>query len=96
MTKFVSVLADKGSETVVTVSEAFAKGRGLDVLDQPATNAAGNPLPPREVQQAADDSRTVAELKSYADEHDIDLGGATKKADILAAINAAAQNGAPQ
>jgi hypothetical protein len=54
MTKFVSVLADKGSETVVTVSEAFARGRGLDVLDQDAVNAAGNPLAPRKVAKAAE------------------------------------------
>lgn len=54
MPKFVSVLANKDSKTVVTVSEAFAKGRGLDVLDQPATNAAGNPLGPREVEKASD------------------------------------------
>ncbi|WP_280389307.1 Ish1 domain-containing protein [Nocardia wallacei] len=32
------------------------------------------------------ESWTVAELKAYADEHGIDLGEATKKADILAAI----------
>lgn len=30
----------------------------------------------------------VAELKAYADEHGIDLGEATKKADIIAAITA--------
>jgi hypothetical protein len=32
---------------------------------------------------------TVAQLKAYADEHSIDLGDATKKADILAAIELA-------
>ncbi|MBD2760069.1 hypothetical protein IEE94_11175 [Yimella sp. cx-573] len=32
------------------------------------------------------DSLTVAELKAHADEHGIDLDGATKKADIVAAI----------
>lgn len=31
----------------------------------------------------------VVELKAYADEHGIDLGEATKKADIIAAITAA-------
>lgn len=31
----------------------------------------------------------VAELKAYASEHGIDLGEATKKADIVAAITAA-------
>jgi Rho termination factor, N-terminal domain. len=32
---------------------------------------------------------TAAELKAYAKEHEIDLGDATKKPDILAAIQAA-------
>lgn len=31
---------------------------------------------------------TVAQLRDYADEHDIDLGSATLKADILAALQA--------
>lgn len=35
------------------------------------------------------DKMTVAGLKAYADENNIDLGDATVKADILAAINAA-------
>ena len=35
------------------------------------------------------DSHTVSELKAYADENGIDLDGATKKADIIAAIEAA-------
>ncbi|MFD9445506.1 hypothetical protein ACFWBR_42325 [Streptomyces sp. NPDC060006] len=35
------------------------------------------------------DKRSVDELKAYAAEHEIDLGTATKKADILAAIAAA-------
>jgi hypothetical protein len=34
----------------------------------------------------------VAELKAYADEHGVDLGDATKKADILTAIEAAAED----
>lgn len=36
-----------------------------------------------------DASWKVAELKAYADENGIDLGEATKKEDILAAITAA-------
>lgn len=31
---------------------------------------------------------TVAELNDYAEKNDIDLGGATKKADLIAAIEA--------
>lgn len=41
---------------------------------------------------AADDQlseMTIKELQAYADANGIDLGDATKKADILAAINAA-------
>lgn len=34
------------------------------------------------------DTKTVEELKAYARDEDIDLGGATKKADIIAAIRA--------
>lgn len=33
--------------------------------------------------------KTVAELREYATEHGVDLGGATKKDEILAAIDAA-------
>ena len=48
-----------------------------------------------EVEKAATpkpiEKRTVAELKEYAAEHGVDLGEATKKDDILAAIKAAAQ-----
>ncbi len=35
------------------------------------------------------ESWEVADLVAYADEHDIDLGDATKKVDVLAAIFAA-------
>lgn len=38
--------------------------------------------------ESPDSSWKVAELKAYADENDIDLADATKKDDILAAINA--------
>lgn len=41
---------------------------------------------------APNTSWTVVQLKAHADEHDIDLGEATKKADILAAIEAAASD----
>lgn len=34
-------------------------------------------------------SMTVAELRAYAETNDIDLAGATRKADILAAVQAA-------
>ena len=38
-----------------------------------------------------DPSWTVAELKDHAATNDIDLGGATKKDEILSAINAAGE-----
>jgi hypothetical protein len=41
------------------------------------------------------DEMTVAELKEYADQHGIDLGEAKKKAEILAAIQAAVSGGDP-
>jgi len=36
--------------------------------------------------ETPDKSWKVAELKAYADEHTVDLGDATKKEDLLAAI----------
>lgn len=41
------------------------------------------------------DSWTVPDLKAYAELHEIDLGEATKKADILAAIRADEGDGSP-
>jgi hypothetical protein len=38
---------------------------------------------------AATDAGTVAELKAYADAEGIDVGGATRRADIEAAVTAA-------
>lgn len=38
---------------------------------------------------------TVVELRAYAAEHDIDLGGATKKADVAEAIRAAEEAAIP-
>lgn len=39
------------------------------------------------------DKRTVDQLKAFAAEHEIDLGEATRKADILAAIHDAVEEG---
>lgn len=57
-----------------------AHGGGL--YEEP--KQAVDPGKPRELE-----SMTVAELKDYAAKHDIDLGDATKKADIIAAIELA-------
>lgn len=43
MTDFVRVSLDNGMEA--SLSAAFAEGAGLDVLDAPATNSWGRPLP---------------------------------------------------
>jgi hypothetical protein len=47
-----------------------------------------NPAPPDEetVDGEPNDGWTNAQIQAYATEHGIDLGGATKKADMLAAI----------
>lgn len=42
-----------------------------------------------EVEEKSIDKMTVAELKEYANQHEIDLGEATKKDDILAVIKGA-------
>ena len=43
MSDFVRVSLPNGHE--VTLSQAFAQGEGLEVLDAPATNLRGEPLP---------------------------------------------------
>lgn len=49
MTDFVSIYADGDSGKVVTVTEAFAEGIGATVLDTPATDRSGRPLPARDL-----------------------------------------------
>ena len=61
------------------VPEGTARDAGL--LDEAP---ASEPTP-----DAPDESWTVVQLVDYANREEIDLGGATKKADILAAITAA-------
>ncbi|MCR8994483.1 hypothetical protein [Brevibacillus laterosporus] len=45
-----------------------------------------------EVEEKTIDKMTVAELKEYANQHEIDLGEATKKDDILMVIKGAESN----
>lgn len=45
--------------------------------------------PPRDSGEFPSEAWTVKRLRSYADTHDIDLGGASVKADILTAVTAA-------
>lgn len=63
------------------------------VTDEPAdttqqTGTGGDTVPTS--------SATVAQLKAYAQENDIDLGGASRKADIWAAVSAALTPGESQ
>lgn len=76
--KFTSVPAVTYSELSVR-----AKCKTLDSIGEAATEdfSVAEPL----------DEMTLAELKAYAKENGIDLDGATKKADVLAAIMAAEQ-----
>lgn len=74
------------------------KGRTVTVPDNVAESyisqgwvVPGSPAP-AEPDSAPSNSWKVAELKAYAKEHGVDLGDATKKADILTAIDAAASS----
>jgi hypothetical protein len=74
------------------------KGRTVIVPDAVAESyisqgwvVPGSPAP-AETDSAPSKSWKVDELKAYAEENAIDLGTATKKADILTAIEAAASS----
>lgn len=58
------------------------------VVDPEPVDAARPPKPVGKRSLTPDDSWKLADLKAYADAHQIDLGDASKKADILAAIEA--------
>lgn len=75
-------LTHPGKGRQVTVPDAVAESyvsQGWVVPGSPA---------PAEPDSAPSKSWKVDELKAYADEHSIDLGDATKKADILSVIEA--------
>lgn len=63
------------SEAAALVAGGYGVYEG-DTRPRPETEAGDKPL----------EKQTVEQLKAYAAEHDIDLGDAAKKADILAAI----------
>lgn len=76
-------LTHPGKGRQVTVPDAVAESyvsQGWVVPGSPA---------PAEPDSAPSKSWKVDELKAYAGEHGIDLGGATNKADILSVIEAA-------
>ena len=65
---------------------------GAEPENEPEENPAVEQAEPE--QEEPLDKMTLAELREYAKEHDINLGGATKKADVLKAIkNAVEQAG---
>ena len=72
--------------TIVRLSEDEAKriGRAYRSVDGDESSEQRSEVPNK--------SWKVDELKAYADEHEVDLGGATKKADILAVIELAAED----
>lgn len=66
------------------VPEGMARDAGLLDDSEPEDKPLGVDFPETE----PNDSWTVPQLRSYAKLHEIDLGAATKKADILAAVTA--------
>lgn len=64
-----------------------------DPLDHDKDGKKGGSLPAEPTDDV--DEMTVAQLREYADTNDIDLGGATVKADILAAVKAGEKKEAP-
>ena len=82
-------------DTITDASLAHLLGRGLIASkEQPETETPDAPDTPDVPEQPVEPAKpvgemTVDELKAYAAEHGIDLTGASKKDDILAAIQAA-------
>ena len=74
-------LRSKVSGAVMSVTEATAARLGAEWVDADA----------RERSEFPDSTWKVAELKAYAAENGVDLGDATKKEDVLAAITARAE-----
>lgn len=76
-----SVQAQRGGYLVPdAVAEAYEKGQATPVEDEQSTDEPVKVVP--------DDSWKNADIEAYAADNGIDLGGATKKADMLAAIAA--------
>ena len=65
----------------------WAEGMVGDHLLDAAPEAAAQSADGEDATSTPDESWTVADLREYAKANDIDLHGATSKADILAAIN---------
>lgn len=92
---YVRVRHSNGAEDMVPESTAAARQKAgqLQILDPTPTRYRKIPVPvePVVVQPLAGPAAMkLAELKDFAAERGIDLGSATKKADVLAVIEAAA------
>ena len=98
MTDFVQVKLENGGQAVVAAS--FAERHDLKVLDKPATDSRGKPLPPKspaDLEPATApgyDSLTVAELKAAIEQRnavrdeDAQIPTSGNKADLVAALEA--------
>lgn len=71
-----------------TFSELSVRAKCADHLDSISAPGATQDKAENEERPENLEDMTVKELKAYADVHDIDLNGLTKKADILNAIKA--------
>lgn len=74
------------------VLDAFHEAQGVDMSKSGvvADYQGGDPVPVDDDVDAPTSDWKNAEIKDWADAHDVDLDGATTKADMLAAIAAAA------
>lgn len=75
-------LRNKLTGAVMSVSDSTASRLGGEWVDVDARDRSESP----------DSTWKVADLKAYAADNDVDLGDATKKEDVLAAITASAES----
>jgi hypothetical protein len=76
---------DPNSGNEFTIGLDHAEATGLTVLDKPAVDVYGAPLPAKNFLDLG--SLTVPQLEEVAQERAVDLSGASKKSDIIAAIS---------
>lgn len=84
MSKLVRV-KDPTTGNEYTIGEDHAEASGLEVLDKAAVDVYGAPLPAKNYVDLG--SLTVSQLEEVAQEQGVDLSGASKKSDIIAAIS---------
>ncbi len=76
----------KATDVVAEANEAAKEEAAREEVTNAEANEAAKEEAEKEANAVAVEEMTVAELKAYAAANNIDLGEATKKADILAAI----------